>query len=100
MRTKLEIRVKDGNGGVRVLPAGLPVTFPEGKHSLCLVAHDSRPEKPYCVRVTSAFKAPSISTMEKWLDDGSAKSILGERVEPDGVDCHGSPSWMLALGII
>ena len=45
-------------------------------------------------------KAPSINTMEKWLDDGVAKSILGKRVETDGYDSDGSPSWLLALEYI
>jgi hypothetical protein len=50
--------------------------------------------------ITGFSKAPSISTMEKWSDDGVAKSITGERVEPDGTGPDGAPSWMLALGYI
>jgi hypothetical protein len=45
-------------------------------------------------------KAPSVNAMEKWLDDGVAKSILGKRVETDGYDSDGSPSWLLALEYI
>ena len=52
------------------------------------------------MRFTSVLKAPSIKTMEKWSFDGVAKSVLGAKVEPDGVDSLGSPSWLLALGMI
>jgi hypothetical protein len=51
-------------------------------------------------RYFTKFKVPSLKTMEKWSDDGVAKSMLGQRVEPDGYDDAGSPSWMLAMGII
>jgi hypothetical protein len=51
-------------------------------------------------RYFKKFKAPSMKTLEKWSDEGIAKSILGRRVEPDGYDSDGSPSWMLAIGII
>lgn len=99
MKTKLELRVKDGNGGVRILPAGLPVTFQKDKPSVCLVSHESRPE-PYRVRVTSAFRAPSMEKLGEWSFDSVCKSIGGEIVEPDGWDENNSPSWFLALGMI
>lgn len=99
MKTKLEIRVKDGNGGIRILPAGLPVSFDKANPSRCLVSHESRAE-PYRVRVTSAFRAPSMAKLELWNYDGVCKSIGGERVEPDGWDSNNTPSWMLAMGVI
>ena len=40
-------------------------------------------------------KPPSIKTMEKWMEDGVAKSITGQRVEPDHPD-----SWLRVLGYI
>lgn len=46
------------------------------------------------------FKAPSVRTLEKWSDDGVAKSVTGKRCEPDGYGDDGSPSWLLALGYI
>jgi hypothetical protein len=46
------------------------------------------------------FRVPTIQTMNKWIRDGVAKSVFGERVEPDGIDEHGSPSWILFLGLI
>jgi hypothetical protein len=45
-------------------------------------------------------KVPSLSTMEKWSDDGIARSVQGQKVEPDGFDGDGFPSWMLVVGII
>lgn len=45
-------------------------------------------------------KPPSFKVMEKWSDDGVAKSVFGNRVEPDGWDHEGSPSWLLVLGMI
>jgi len=51
-------------------------------------------------RYFSKFKEPSIKTMEKWSDNGIAKSMLGKNVEPDGHDDEGSPSWMLVLSLI
>jgi len=43
---------------------------------------------------------PSLKTMEKWSNDGAAKSIDGARVEPDGFSPSGAPSWMLVVGVI
>ena len=46
------------------------------------------------------FKVPGLATLEKYSDDGVAKSVFGARVEPDGWDANGSPSWMLAAGLM
>lgn len=94
MRTQKDIKMKDGT----TVAKGATVVFVEGSSSRCLVT-GSRLE-PYRVKVTSAFKAPSIWTLQKWENEGFCKSICGEKVEPDGHDHHGSPSWMLALGLI
>ena len=51
-------------------------------------------------KVSGVTNAPSIATMEKWSSNGIAKSLLGAKVEPDGWDSDGSPSWMLAMGMI
>lgn len=48
----------------------------------------------------SKIKVPSLKTMEKWSDDGIAKSVLGHKVEPDGFDHEGSPSWLIVMGLI
>lgn len=57
-------------------------------------------------RFTKAFqppkakKPPTVKTMMRWMSDGVAKAVDGCRVEPDGTCQHGSPSWLLKLGII
>jgi len=45
-------------------------------------------------------KEPSITTMEKWANDGIAKTIIGTKIEPDGYDNKGMPSWFIVVGII
>lgn len=45
-------------------------------------------------------KVPTLNTLEKWGNDGIAKSITGARVECDGHGPDGAPSWMIALGVI
>lgn len=49
--------------------------------------------------VKGATKPPSMSAIERMVD-GTSKSVLGKRVEPDGHDEYGSPSWLLVLGFI
>lgn len=94
MKTQKSIKLKTGE----VIPAGLPVTFIQGEPSRVLVQGE-RPE-PYRVRTTSAFKAPSLAKLELWDEEGICKSVAGHRVEPDGWDHVGTPSWLLALGVI
>ena len=95
MKTQKEIKLKDGS----TLPKGLPVTFIEGKDSRCLV-HSPLHSEPLQVRITSAFKAPSMASLEKWSYDSICKTPTGKRVEPDGYGSDGSPSWLLVMGFI
>jgi hypothetical protein len=46
------------------------------------------------------MRVPSLKTLERWSFDGIAESVFGERVEPDGHDQYGSPSWLLFFGYI
>ena len=43
---------------------------------------------------------PTIEDLERWMNDGVCESTNGERVEPDGIDSDGYPSWLLYLGLI
>jgi hypothetical protein len=95
MKTQKEIKLKDGS----TLAKGLPVSFVEGRDSRCLVHSPAHPE-PLQVRITSAFKAPSIASLERWGMDGVCKTPTGKRVEPDGYGSDGSPSWLLVFGLI
>ena len=94
MKTQKEIKLKTGE----TLPKGLPVTFCADKNTICLV-HGQR-EEPYRIHISAAFKTPSMRQLERWTFDSVCESVAGEVVEPDGHDEHGSPSWLLALGMI
>ena len=105
MKTKLPVRVKANptDTDVIILPEGSTITRifrSERGNYLCEIPHESRPAQPYRVRVQSAFRAPTVATTEKWVNDAVARSVLGKRVEPDGHDENGSPSWLLVLGLI
>jgi len=93
MKTEREIKLKTG----ATLPKGLPVTFNKEIPSTCTVYFD----REYKVRVCSAFTRPSMEEMEDVvISDAACPSIAGYDVEPDGWDCEGTPSWLLALGMI
>ena len=51
-------------------------------------------------KFTTFFKPPTMKTLEKYSFDSVAKSVTGKRCEPDGHGPDGSPSWLLALGMI
>ena len=92
--TERELKMKDGT----TVPKGCPVQFIKDKPWLCYVQgerHDA-----YRVRVKNAFNPPSVEELEEAVSDGACDSVLGNRVEPDGWDSDGSPSWLLALGLI
>ena len=43
---------------------------------------------------------PGVETLKQWMDDGVAEATDGCQVEPDGTCPHGTPSWLLQLGLI
>ena len=43
---------------------------------------------------------PDEDTLEQWCFDGACETVTGHQVEPDGFGPDGSPSWLLALGLI
>lgn len=102
--TKKEIKLKSGE----IIPLGAPVTvkFDELTPHLALVTTPSI-GREIKLRATNCFqyfkgfaKPPGMTAMMRQMDDGICRSICGEKVEPDGYDQHGSPSWALAMGII
>ena len=93
-KTEKSFKLKSGE----IVSAGLPVTFDSSQNTICFV-HGAG-ETPYKIRITSAFVPPSMEELEEQVNDGVCDSILGEQVEPDGTDEYGSPSWLLALGMI
>lgn len=46
------------------------------------------------------FPKPDTEELEEMVNDGICETVTGERTEPDGYGCDGSPSWLLALGMI
>lgn len=90
----------------RHIPAGtvVDVTFPKEKHGkiLRMTAPDGTTIAGRTFNVDRYFgmKTPSLKTLEKWSDEGIAKSVGGKKVEPDGWDSNGTPSWLLVFGII
>jgi hypothetical protein len=95
MKTQKEIKLKDGS----TLPKGLPVTFIPDKPTRCLI-HSPNHSTPLQVRVVSAFKSPSNASLERWMNDGKCKTPTGKWTEPDGWGSDGSPSWLMAMGVI
>jgi hypothetical protein len=96
---KKEIKMKSGI--IIAAASNCEVTF---NHStVCGIKANNTVIKLNCSslpRYFDRFKHPSMAALEKYSNDGVAKSILGNRVEPDGYDDQGSPSWLLAIGII
>lgn len=45
-------------------------------------------------------KLPTMATMERWSNDGVARTYTGQRTEPDGTGSDGSVSWLVAYGLI
>ena len=89
--TKVTLSWKDKDGKERASFTRLT----DDSGNSVLVSTENLPTK-----VSGVTNAPSIATMEKWSNNGIAKSILGAKTEPDGWDSDGSPSWMLAMGMI
>ena len=105
---KRDVKLKDG----RSYPKGSPVEVKffgdkDNGHKICEIkvlgstdmsnttCKTSIANLPLTV---SGFAKPSIATMNKWSNDGIAKTPTGKKTEPDGYADDGSPSWLLALG--
>ena len=93
--TKKPIKLRDGSE----IPKGCPVSWREGKATV------HGPDREYRVSARGAARAleipePDDETLGHWVCDSVCESVLGETVEPDGYDSEGSPSWLLALGMI
>lgn len=97
--TSKEIRLKDGSTIAANTVCGIsfhnnPVATLETNGRSIRVRCASLPK--YFAR----FKTPSLRTLEKAMDEGICPSVTGARVEPDGYGPDGSPSWLIALGLI
>lgn len=89
-----DVKMKSGD----VLKKGTVVFLaPTDNHMICTVSVGTN---DYKMRWTSVVRPPSMNALMEQDCDGICETIRGERVEPDGIDDHGFPSWLLALGMI
>jgi len=96
---KTELKLKTGE----IYSVGSPVTIKFDLRFAELHGLRAEPIKIQASKLSfyvKGFKKPSLQTMERWMDDGIAKSITGKKCEPDGYGSDGSPSWLLVLGLI
>jgi hypothetical protein len=116
--TKIELKLKDGGtipagtkGTLRpVLPNEIPNLLdlkPDRRYTTVASFHPEGGDRDYKIKMRNlpyyfqGFRRPSIRTIQKWeWDESMCKTPVGTKVEPDGVDPDGWPSWMLILGII
>lgn len=45
-------------------------------------------------------KEPHPLTIERWMENGTARATDGCRVELDGTCPHGHPSWLVQMGMV
>ena len=64
------------------------------------VLFKSEPESRPCPDRCPEASTPSDEQLCEWMMDGVCEAVDGCRVEPDGTCEHGSPSWLLQLGMI
>ena len=100
---KADLRLKDGT----VYPRGTAalVEFSERQPSMVEVEIEGRRLKLRTTGLHQYFngftKPPGRRALEKMVDDAVATTVTGQRgVEPDGYGRDGSPSWILAMGLI
>jgi len=108
-KLKRDVKLKDG----RTFPKDSPVDVKffgnkDNGHVVCeiTVQGDDDSNRTYKTAISnlpttvSGFAKPSMATMNKWINDGVARTPTGKSTEPDGYANDGSPSWLLALGLI
>lgn len=89
-----------------VIPAGtaLEVHFSEASPSKVYFDYAGSCRVGFVVNAHNNFtgfnKPPGLAALERYSNDGIAKTCTGARVEPDGFGPDGSPSWLICLGLI
>ena len=83
-----DVKYKDGirDGGFH--PGYVRMRASDGRS---IVTHDFK---------GAGLRVPGMKQLEHWSWDSIAESVFGTEVEPDGWSYDGSPSWLLALGLI
>jgi len=103
---KRDVKLKDGRTyakGTTVEVKFLGNIDKENGHRICEIHTETDSWKLSIGNLpstVSGFVKPSEMTMEKWSDEGYCKTPTGKKTEPDGYADDGSPSWLLALGLI
>lgn len=99
--TTKELRNKRGD----IIPIGTKLTVMphEMSSSRALVSIEGS-DKPLPIGYDTLCKVtnleePSGDQLISWMVDSVCESVMGERVESDGFDSAGWPSWLMALGI-
>jgi hypothetical protein len=101
MKSTRNLKLKNGT----VIPCGTVCAVTFHRSPVCTV----QPEVFAACRLRCSslpvyladdFTRPTIDELGAVVDDAVCPSVMGEQVEPDGYDQHGSPSWLLALGLI
>jgi len=101
---KGEYKLKDGS----IIPVGTKViVWFDTTNCRSMFVESFYDDRVYKLSISNGYKhlsgftkPPGMKAMENWSDSGIAKSVLGKKVENDGVDEYNSPSWMMVLGII
>lgn len=96
--------VRDENGQIKIEysfePGSQVEVLFEGR--FMILKQGDRAIKSFPFRYPYFFggTTPSEKTLMKWESEGYCKTVTGYKTEPDGYGPDGSPSWMLALGLI
>mgnify|MGYP001594992773 CR=1 FL=1 len=105
MKLTKDMKLKSG----AVVPVGAPcaVIWIRDNPTICRVLYPDGPIDGVRVRVAALpgffsddFEMPPDDQIEEWVYDSVCETPTGQRVEPDGYGQDGSPSWLLALGLM
>lgn len=93
-----DIKLKDG----RLYAEGMVMTLSFTNEIVWVTPNSGTMFRIPARRISEYFniKKPSMATLERWNEAGTCKTITGHVVEPDGHGPDGSPSWLLALGMV
>lgn len=101
-KTKKQLNWKDGT--VTPINTTVHIDFSEKTPSRMFVVAGDRVYRTKIVNAHSGFtginKTPTMKTLQKYSWDGIARTVTGEKTEPDGYGTNGAPSWMLVTEII
>ena len=104
--TKRELTFNNSLETACVIPAGtsLEVYFSGVRHDRIYFEYNGSARAASIVNAHNSFtgfnKPPGMAALERYSNDGVAKTCTGHRTEPDGTGPDGSPSWLLVIGVI